>query len=213
MRAAGLFPRAPARIALEKYLPIASGIGGGSSDAAATLIALSRLANQPIPADLLKLGADVPVCLRRRATMMGGIGEILTDVPPLPDTPVVLVNPGVPLPTADVFRAFAGPFGAAPAIPSARFATPQALSSFLATSDNALTLAAIARVGAIADVLQVIQRQPNCLLSRLSGSGATCFGLFQDVAAATQAAQIIGKMRPNWWVAHGLLKAFPDGVT
>lgn len=212
VRAARLSPTAPVRIALEKNLPLASGIGGGSSDAAATAIAISRLTNQPIP-DLLKLGADIPVCLRRRPTLMSGIGEILADVPPLPDTPVLLVNPGTPLPTADVFRAFSGPFSPAPAIPPAGFETPQALSAFLTTSDNALTLAAIARVGAIADVLQVIQRQQNCLLSRLSGSGATCFGLFPDVADATQAARIIGKMRPNWWVAHGHLKAFTDGVT
>lgn len=198
-----------AEITLEKNLPIASGIGGGSSDAATTLLALSRLWNVPLdpaaPA-ILVLGADVPVCLRRRPTRMTGIGEILADVPALPPCGVVLINPGVPLATAAVFRAFSGPFAAAPELPTS-FGNAAALAKYLAGTTNALRAAAQSLVPTIGDCLAALDRHPECLIARLSGSGPTCFGLFANRDKAERAAAALKPHAPGWWIAHGELKS------
>ena len=200
-RAAGVAPGAA--IMLTKELPVASGIGGGSADAAATLQALAQLWNVDLPqarldALALELGADVPMCLHGRAAFMGGIGEAIAPCPPLPKLPLVLANPGVPVATADVFRARRGAFS-----PPGRFDEPPAdiavLARLLGSRRNDLGDAARAIAPAIGDVLQALEREGSAL-ARLSGSGATCFGIFTDAAAAQTAARRIAAAQPRWWV-------------
>lgn len=191
-----------ALITLEKHLPLASGIGGGSADAAATLRALSRLWQVDLPsaAAVLGLGADVPVCLAGRAMRMQGVGEILTALPPLPPAHLLLVNPGVAVSTPVVFRAMARRENAPlpdqmPDLPDAA-----ALAGFLAEQRNDLEAAALSLAPVIGEVRTAIAGQDGCLLARMSGSGATCFGLFAEAGAVEAAASAIGAAHPEWWV-------------
>ena len=198
-----------AALTLVKNLPVASGIGGGSSDAAAALRALTGLwqvrpAEGALDALAVALGADVPVCLACRASWVGGIGERIAPALPLPQAGVVLVNPGVPLATATVFARRTGPFSA-----PARFAeTPRdavQLAALLAALGNDLTAAAVAIVPAIAEVLARLAAADGALLARMSGSGATCFALFATPQAAKAAAARLARDEPQWWVAAGRL--------
>lgn len=191
-------------ITLEKTLPVAAGLGGGSADAAATLRGLCRLwgatpARVPgLPALALRLGADVPACIASRPVRVSGIGEGLAPAPALPPAAVVLVNPGTPLSTPAVFRARTGPYSAPGAGPiAARDAA--GLAAALATRRNDLTEAAVRLEPAVAEALGAIEASPGCLLARLAGSGATCFGLFGDDAAADRAAAAIARAHPSWW--------------
>jgi 4-diphosphocytidyl-2-C-methyl-D-erythritol kinase len=205
---------AGAALRLTKTLPIASGIGGGSSDAAAALRALQSLwklqtSGNELAGLAARLGADVPVCLLGRAAWLGGIGDVLVPAPALPPVAVVLANPGIALATPAVFTARRGPFSA----PS-RFAEPIAdaagLAAALASRRNDLTEAAVGIVPAIADVLARLAACEGGLIARMSGSGATCFALFAETAAARAAATRISGERPDWWVAAGRLAAAPD---
>jgi 4-diphosphocytidyl-2-C-methyl-D-erythritol kinase len=195
--------RTGAAITLTKNLPVASGIGGGSADAAATLDALAALWNiAPDPAGLerlaLSLGADVPVCRAGKASFMGGIGEELATAGTLPVAHLLLVNPGIATPTPAVFKARQGGFSTA-----ARWDQPpqdaHALAAALQSRSNDLTAAAIAVTPAIRDVLAAIGGTEHCLLARLSGSGATCFGLYAVEADAAAAGEAIRAARPGWW--------------
>ena len=202
--------RAPeVALTLEKNLPVASGIGGGSSDAAAALKALAAgwqatLDERALRTIAAELGADVPVCVIARASFFGGIGEEIAPAPVLPPAPLLLVNPGIALPTATVFRVRQGAFS-----PAARFAAAPAsvaeLASLLAERRNDLTDAAIGIVPAIADVLARLTAQPGALIARMSGSGATCFALFETKAAAEAAAASLQSEQPRWWIAAGKL--------
>jgi 4-diphosphocytidyl-2-C-methyl-D-erythritol kinase len=197
---------ADVRIRLTKNLPVASGIGGGSSDAAATLLGCAQLWNlKSLPTDgeiASHLGADVPVCLRRRPTMMTGIGEILADAPHVPDANVVLVHPGQSLNTSDVFRAYRGPFTS-----SGKALLASSVRDILATTQNDLQSAALSLAPAIGDILTALESQPGCIGARMSGSGATCFGLYQDRASATDAALNIKAAHAKWWFSIGRLGA------
>ncbi len=198
-RHAGVTPGA--RMVLTKNLPVASGIGGGSADAAAALRVLLRLwdvssETVDVPALALSLGADVPVCVHNRPMRMRGIGEELTDAPALPACGIVLVNPGVPVATADVFRARKGNFSAAPELPAA-WPSATAMALQLAQLSNDLEAAALELCPAIGTVLAEMRKQPGCLLARMSGSGATCFGLFPTAEEAGKAADQL--RRPGWW--------------
>ena len=150
------------------------------------------------------LGADVPVCVLARASYFGGIGDDVVDAPKLPPVSVVLVNPGLALPTASVFRARAGTFSA-----PARFSTSPAsaieLAALLADRRNDLTDAAIGLVPAIGDVLDALGAQSGALIARMSGSGATCFALFETATAAEAAVVTLRSVEPRWWVAAGRL--------
>ncbi|MBF0356758.1 MAG: 4-(cytidine 5'-diphospho)-2-C-methyl-D-erythritol kinase [Alphaproteobacteria bacterium] len=196
---------AKAHLTLEKNLPVASGIGGGSADAAAALKALIRLWHvKPLEHHLselaLSLGADVPVCLKSKAVFMSGIGERLSSAPALPEAWLVLANPRIPLATPPVFKARSGPFST----PSPFEATPasiQDLARLLRDRRNDLALPAISLVPAIALVQKSLEAQPGCLLARMSGSGATCFGLFAKEDEARLAAREILINEPGWWVA------------
>ncbi|MBN9498309.1 MAG: 4-(cytidine 5'-diphospho)-2-C-methyl-D-erythritol kinase [Alphaproteobacteria bacterium] len=201
-RAAHLFAerlgrRADVALRLTKNLPVASGIGGGSADAAATLRALSKLWAAPIPADLpAKLGADVKVCVAGVPAWMSGIGEIVEPAGALPGWGVVLVNPGIALATPSVFKARSGAFSV-----GGKFAPNL---SNLAAAGNDLEAPAIALVPAIADVLAALRGLPDVRLARMSGSGATCFGLFDRPESAALAAKALKAQAPSaWWIAAG----------
>ena len=153
-------------------------------------------------------GADVPVCVEAKARMMRGIGEILSAPLVLPELPAVLVNPGVAVPTRDVFAALAAPALTASDRAEdflAINADAAALVSILAARRNDLETPAIKLQGIIADVLAALQNSPGCLLARMSGSGATCFGLFGSAAAAQEVAQQLHASHPAWWVQATLL--------
>ncbi|MBW7851530.1 MAG: 4-(cytidine 5'-diphospho)-2-C-methyl-D-erythritol kinase [Rhodospirillales bacterium] len=205
----GVAPRA--RITLVKRLPVAAGIGGGSADAAAALRGLCRLWGlAPSADDLaalgLELGADVPVCLAGRPALMAGIGEALAPAPALPPTWLVLANPGVAVSTPAVFAALAGRFSAARPLNEAA-PDAAALAEMSAARDNDLTAPAVALAPEIGKALRDLGAVPDCLLARMSGSGATCFGLFADAAAAHAAAAALSARRPGWWIAAAPLLA------
>jgi 4-diphosphocytidyl-2-C-methyl-D-erythritol kinase len=202
------------RFTLRKELPVAAGLGGGSADAAAALRLIARanalaLADARLADAARATGADVPVCLDPRARVMRGIGEVLSAPLDLPPLPTVLVNPGVPLATKDVFAAFAR-LGAprvavefdAAAVSGASVASAIAA---LARGSNDLEHAAIALCPAVADSLAALRATPDCRLARMSGSGATCFGLYADESEAAAAAQAIAGRHPGWWVHATML--------
>ncbi len=211
-----------AAIRLTKRLPVASGIGGGSADAAATLRGLNRLWNLGLPNSALAriglgLGADVPVCLAGVPSFFGGIGDDIASAGRLPRAHVVLVNPGAPLATAAVFRAraqaAAGLHYSQPARWTEAVPDALALAGLLAKRSNDLTAAAVALLPTIADVLAALEQVPACLLARLSGSGATCFGLFAERGEAREAAAAIAAAHPDWWVVATLLAAAPPEIS
>lgn len=201
--AASVAPGAALR--LVKNLPVAAGLGGGSADAAAALRALCRLWRvAPRAAALMaiarELGADVPVCLGQRTAFIAGIGEQIDPAPALPPVGLVLVNPRVALATPSVFAARSGPFsgdGRFDRVPR----DARDLAAMLDKRRNDLTEAAIACAPAMAEVLIALRGSPDCLLARMSGSGATCFGLYADAAAARRAAQWLEARAPGWWIA------------
>ena len=200
-------------ITLEKNLPIASGIGGGSADAAATIRGLSRLWDVNVDfeqADQVaaELGADVPVCLRSSGCAMSGTGEVIDAIADLPAFPTVLVNPGVPVSTADVFSALdltkgCEAFPAKDDLPES--SNPTDWISWLTKQRNDLQEAAVRLVPTIADCLVAIGRTGGCQLARMSGSGATCFALFETEAQAKAAAAEISATQPEWWVTDTLV--------
>nr|WP_323778573.1 4-(cytidine 5'-diphospho)-2-C-methyl-D-erythritol kinase [Amylibacter sp.] len=185
-----------AAIHLEKNLPVASGIGGGSADAAATLHGLSELWGLPLPdaAKQLTLGADVPVCVSGKTVRMRGIGEVIEPLPNPPDLPVVLVNPNRSVATPDVFKALAHKDN--PAISGQDAAD---WTGWLTAQRNDLQEPAIVCVPEISNVLDALSNT-GALLCRMSGSGATCFGLFDSAESATAAADQLAKNYPDWWV-------------
>ncbi len=210
LRAARAFG-ASARLRLEKNLPVASGIGGGSADAAATLRVCARLGTgAPDQARQLalavELGADVPVCLESRPRRMQGVGDILLDAPLLPACGIALINPGVALATAAVFRARAQGVSAEAALPGA-WEDAKAMASDLRRLANDLEAPARALCPPVGDALAALAGSGSCLLARMSGSGATCFGLFETASAAARAAAAIGRREPGWWCWGGGLHA------
>ena len=204
------------RIRLEKNLPVAAGIGGGSADAAATLRALGVLWGFPLDhpdvADLaLSLGGDVPICLLARPAFVSGIGEFLTEVSALPNCHLVLANPGVPLSTAAVFAARSGPYSQPPPRLDGSPRDAATLADWLHAGGNDLTQAACEAEPVIVEVIDRIGTASGCLLARMSGSGPTCFGLFASERAARAAAAQISADRPRWWVrAAPVLEQRPE---
>ena len=201
LRAAALFG-AGAALRLEKNLPAAGGIGGGSADAAATLRLMARMQGAPLPEArrVLALGADVPVCLESRPARMAGIGEQVTPLAGLPALWCVLVNPGTACPTPRVFAALERRDGSPlPELP-ARFADAAALLDYLFATRNDLEAPARRLVPAIGDALEALAAS-GAAVARMSGSGATCFGLFETEGAALSAAESLRAAAPAWWVA------------
>jgi len=210
---------AGAALHLEKHLPAASGIGGGSSDAAACLRALAALwrledvgAEARDAAELAaSLGADMPACLTARPLWVGGVGEMIEPAGTLPDLAIVLANPRRELPTAEVFRGRSGAFGG-----TGRFApVPTGTAEFVAALGrcrNDLTAAAITLVPEIGTVLDRLAALPGALLARMSGSGATCFALFANRDLAQRSGAALMRAEPRWWVRSGALIAAPPLV-
>lgn len=193
--------KAGAALRLTKNLPVASGIGGGSADAAAALRALSRLWQLALPlGDIAaSLGADVPACLASEPCWMSGIGEILDPCATLPEAGLVLANPGIGLATPAVFKRRVGAFST-----RARFAIPATVGELaleLGRSSNDLAAAAQELVPEIGELLGRLAALPGARLARMSGSGATCFALFDSQDAARIAAKTLEV--PGWWVAAG----------
>ena len=188
--------RTGAQLTLVKRLPVASGIGGGSADAAAALRLLGRLwgaapAAEALRTLALRLGADVPVCLAGCPARMGGVGDVLSPAPDLPAFGLVLVNPGVAVSTPEVFRARSGGFSAPAALPSG-WPDAAAMARDLAALGNDLESPAATLCPVIGAVLAALRTAPGCLLARMSGSGATCFGVFAAAVAAAAAAEVLG---------------------
>ncbi len=194
------------RIDLTKNLPIAAGIGGGSADAAATLRLLNRIwrlgLTMPQLAELgASLGADVPVCVFSRPARMQGIGERVTPVVTIPAMPVVLVNPGVAVETGAIFRrlkpAERSPL---PSMPE-RAMSPMELVFWLRKTRNDLFAPACEAAPVIETAVRMLASDSDCMFARMSGSGATVFGIFLSIDAASRAAERLQEARPNWWTA------------
>jgi len=205
------------RLVLFKRLPSGAGLGGGSADAAAALRLIANanglgLDDRRIHEAARATGADIPVCLDPRPRVMRGIGEILSAPLVLPKLGILIVHPGLALPTGPVFKAL----GLAPGEPYAKAsssspfseaANRDALLSWLASERNDLEKAAISIAPPIADVLSAIAGLEGCRLARMSGSGSACFGLFDSARAAMAAAKRLAAVRPSWWVRAGLLRS------
>jgi 4-diphosphocytidyl-2-C-methyl-D-erythritol kinase len=203
------------RFVLSKRLPVAAGLGGGSTDAAAALRLLARH-NRIAPDDARLMaaaratGADVPVCLDPRPRLMRGIGELLSQPLTLPGLPALLINPRVSVATKDVFAALrAGPVGhnQPSALVDAGWAggDRQELIDFVARHGNDLEPPAIFLHPDIAQALAALRALPGCRLARMSGSGASCFGLFDSNRAATAAARALRVAHPQWWIRPTVL--------
>jgi len=203
------------RFVLSKRLPVAAGVGGGSSDAAAALRLLAR--HNRVASDDLRLmaaaratGADVPVCLDPQPRLMRGIGEVLSPPWRLPGLPALLINPGVSVATKDVFAALnAAPLGSGDAAPPSAAAwtggSARALIELLCGAGNDLEAPAISLYPIIARALAVLRALPGCRLARMSGSGATCFALFDTQRAAAAAARTLRQAEPAWWIRPTVL--------
>lgn len=198
---------------LEKKIPVAGGIGGGSADAAAALRLLARANGLPLrdpclASAALATGADVPVCLDRRSRVMRGIGEQLAPPIELPRFAAVLVNPGVALLTRDVFAGFSAQPGKVNN-PSATPCEPAALLDYLKAQGNDLSAAAIARAPIVAEVLEALRQAPGACFAAMSGSGPTCFALFASPPEAAAAARSLQSLRKDWWVHAGSIGGQP----
>jgi 4-diphosphocytidyl-2-C-methyl-D-erythritol kinase len=213
-------PVRPFGLSLDKRLPVASGLGGGSSDAGAALRLLREMVAPDIDDARLEavaasLGADGAACLWGRPVIAEGRGEQLSAAPSLPPLDVVLVNPGVPVATAEVYRRFdaAARFGdvTAPEMPDA-FEDAVELAAWLAGQRNDLEACAVAVAPEVGSVLQTLAEEPECLLARVSGSGGTCFALCASDIQAEGLAERLEAMAPHWWVRRCRLGGpWPDG--
>ena len=197
------------RFRLVKHLPAAAGIGGGSSDAAAALAALAEA--NGLPADDPRLlaaasetGADVPVCLFPKARMMSGTGERLGSPVALPEVFAVLANPRVPAPTRDVFEALGLAPGSRLEPAGAPAVAPGSIASVtldtLVSARNDLQSAALRIAPVIGSTLETLARLPGAIVARMSGSGATCFALFDNALGAAAAQKVVAAEQPLWWV-------------
>lgn len=201
---------AEAKFTLTKNLPVASGIGGGSADAAAALRLLAKLWQLKLDDKVLRdigatLGSDIPVCIRSQPSFMEGRGEILTPVPSLPRLPLLLVNPGVAIPTKDIFAALSEKRGVAMKLPTGGFSDLADLLRFLGSTANDLEAPAKAREPVIGEVLEALRRLPGALVTRMSGSGATCFALLPDEGGSDRAAALLKQKYPRWWVQPAIV--------
>ena len=202
-------------IDLVKHLPIAAGVGGGSADAAATLRLLNRIWSLGLSTEQLaglgaNFGADVPVCVLSRPARIEGTGDRLTPLPGIPEIPMVLVNPGIAVPTADVFGRIRNPTRPPlPPLPETGFETITDLVAWLRRTRNDLFEPACGIAPVIERCLRVLASEPECLFARMSGSGATVFGAFPTMDSALEAATRLQASRPEWWVSATCTEASP----
>lgn len=196
---------AGAKITLTKNLPVASGVGGGSADAAAALRMLAALWRLQPDGNMLReiameLGSDIPVCVESAPAFMEGRGEILTPISALPRLPILLVNPGVAVPTKDVFANLKERRGVEMTLPSGRFNDLADILRFLESTGNDLEAPALVLQPVIGEVLSSLNAVPGALFTRMSGSGATCFALMPDDGGCARAAAALKDKHPDWWV-------------
>lgn len=191
-----------ADIAVHKALPAMAGIGGGSSDAAATIRALCALFDRPLPAraDLLSLGADVPVCMEPNLVRMRGVGEQIEDLGIGQNWPMLLVNPGVAVSTPKVFQALKRKNNPPMTAPFPDWSNWPAAVAWLTSQRNDMQAAAVALQPEIGQALDALDSCEGCELARMSGSGATCFAIFFDVDLRDQAVAALQRRYPNWWI-------------
>lgn len=201
-------PMAELSMSLDKQLPVASGLGGGSSDAGAVLrliraVFAPQIDDARLESVAARIGADGPACLWARPVIAEGRGERLSPAPGLPVIDAVLVNPGAPVSTPEVYRRLdaSGAFGetAPPPMPEA-FESVQELAAWLARQRNDLEALAVAVAPEVGAVLETLREEPEALLARVSGSGGTCFALCADDIAAESLAERIEALAPQWWV-------------
>ena len=205
-KAAALFDL-PVAITLEKHLPMAAGVGGGSSDAAATLYAMAELTGtNTIPEGAVDLGADVRVCLMRQASRMRGIGEDVQPVEGMPELYAVLANPGVAVSTPEVFAALEDKNGLGMPKRIPRWRGAWSAVDWISKQRNDLQAPAIALFPVIGEVLDALRALPGARFARMSGSGATCFALFEERAEADMAAEQLAEAQPGWWVTAATLR-------
>ena len=200
---------------LIKNLPVASGIGGGSSDAAAALRILNsmkhkELDNIDIKKVSLKLGADIPVCLKQEAAFMSGIGEHVKTLENFPKIVCLLINPGVQISTSEIFNKLNAPESSGKDIEKCcfelnGFSSIEGLVNYIQENDNDLQKVAEDICPVIKNIIARLEQQQGCYIARMSGSGATCFGLFNDLSSAQIAMQNIRLEEPNWWINYGNL--------
>lgn len=196
----------PLNIVLEKNLPVASGIGGGSADAAATLLAISELLDHPLPSDgdVLSLGADVPVCLHGckhgTAIRMSGIGETLSGLPKTPALPLVLVNPNVGVSTPAIFKSLESKNNPPLTEPADTVDQTAPFTQWINDCRNDLQPPAIIHCQQVEECLNALSNCNGSMAARMSGSGATCFGLFENDEDAKSAADELQTEHPDWWV-------------
>ncbi len=209
--ASAFWKNGPLRSHLVKNLPVASGMGGGSADAAACFRGIMALLARTTPmtpealATLLKIGADVPMCLRSEPARVRGIGERIDPVPTLPVLPVLLVNPRVAVSTPQVFKALECKENSEMAAMPDAFPTANVLITWLSAQRNDLQAPAIAIAPVIGTALTTLETLQGCALARMSGSGATCFGIFSTLSEAEAGAKTLRQQHPEWWIAAAML--------
>lgn len=194
---------------LSKKTPIGAGLGGGSADAAATIKGLLTYWNKTLPKErleyiLLGLGADVPVCYKNKSCFVEGVGEIITPLPNLPKLHAVLVYPNKCCSTAEIFKNHDLSFSKKIDIPK-NFSDKKYFYEFLNQQTNDLTNSACQKISEIKDILNQLQQQDGCIIARMSGSGSTCFGIFDTAEKSKKATKIIQQENSNWWVRSALL--------
>lgn len=194
---------------LQKTLPLGAGLGGGSSDAAAMIWALCEYWDIPrntayLPELMTRLGADVPVCFLCQAARIRGIGDLLDPVPEIPEMPIILVHPAKPCITADIFMHYGGAFSEPLSIPP-HFGDHESFVAFLHGTRNDLYETACQAVPDIANVIHALEAQQGCAIARMSGSGSSCFGLFETQAQAENATAALQRDNPDWWITPGHL--------
>lgn len=196
-----------AQINLTKHIPIAAGLGGGSADAACALRLLNRhweldLSDQKLADISLDLGADVPMCLKSKPVIASGIGERLTPANEIPSLPLVLVNPSIPVSTAEVYaRLENAERSALPPLPE-RFSSMMSFVIWLRKTRNDLSESARKMTGLAEEAVNALLSDPDCVFAQMSGSGATAFGIFPKLSVAERLAKKIRQERPNWWVCE-----------
>ncbi|WP_300376474.1 4-(cytidine 5'-diphospho)-2-C-methyl-D-erythritol kinase [Henriciella sp.] len=200
----------PLTIDLHKHIPVAAGLGGGSADAGAMLRVLARLGMLTPPVAMTiaaSLGGDVPVAYLSQPALMRGEGEQVKQVRGLPDLPALLVNPDIPCPTATVFRAYDETEKAKPLDLAELPDTPDVAGLIDWLRDktrNDLQTPAISLVPQIGEVIEALETTPGCALARMSGSGASCFGLFEDRHSLKAASESLQERYPGWWIVPTL---------
>ena len=201
------------KLTLTKNLPAGAGIGGGSADAAAVIHALLMYWKLPqtldfLPELLKNLGADVPVCFARRPMRILGIGDIMEEMGELPELPILLIHPGKSCPTQDIFKYFNGHLTPHKTLLSTPF-DEETLFDILVHTENYLTTPALKVVPDIENVLRELSIQNGCKISRMSGSGSSCFGIFNNEKAAQKAQKEIQSKNKDWWVKTATLNRIP----